>query len=96
MTVNDYYAYMSTYFNNPENPLPSNDGYNLAVWNIYLEKNFSFDILKNQWQLIPSTPAIKAIALSIDNEGSTLGNELNKFGIWCLLYKDQNYFRQIF
>lgn len=86
-TVNDYYAYMSTYFNNPENPFPSNDGYNLAVWNIYLEKNFSFDILKNQWQLIPSTPAIKAIALSIDNEGSTLGNELNKFGIWCYFTK---------
>ncbi|MEO8231256.1 MAG: MXAN_6640 family putative metalloprotease [Ignavibacteriota bacterium] len=81
--VNDYYSYMHTYFQHPERAMPLHDGYNLAIWDIYLQKNFGFEILKNQWERIPTTPAIKAIALSIDNEGSTFGNELNKFGIWC-------------
>lgn len=81
--VNDYYAYMPTYFQHPEKAMPMHDGYNLAIWNIFLQKNFGFEILKNQWERIPTTSAIKAIALSLDNAGSTLGNELNKFGIWC-------------
>ena len=82
--VNDYYAYMPSYFQNPETAMPLNDGYNLAIWNIYLQNNFGFDILKRQWELLPSqvNSALKAIALSIDENGSTLGNELNKFGIW--------------
>lgn len=80
--VNDYYAYMPSYFQNPERSMPLNDGYNLAIWNIYLQNNFDFDILKRQWELIPGNVALKAIAISIDESGSTFGNELNKFGIW--------------
>jgi hypothetical protein len=80
--VNDYYAYMPSYFQNPETPMSINDGYNLAIWNIYLQNNFDFDILKRQWELMPGNDALKAIALSIDESFSTFGNELNKFGVW--------------
>ena len=80
--VNDYYAYMSSYFQNPETAMPLNDGYNLAIWNIYLQNNFGFGIIKRQWELIPSNDALKAIAISIDENESTFGNELNKFGLW--------------
>lgn len=80
--VNDYYAYMPSYFQNPETAMSLNDGYNLAIWNIYLQNNFGFDILKRQWELIPGNDALKAIAISLDEGGSTFGNELNKFGIW--------------
>ena len=80
--VNDYYAYMPSYFQNPETPMSFNDGYNLAIWNIYLQNNFDFDILKRQWELMPGNDALKAIALSIDESFSTFGNELNKFGVW--------------
>ncbi|MBE0551571.1 MAG: hypothetical protein IH619_04245, partial [Ignavibacterium sp.] len=82
--VNDYYAYMPSYFQNPETAISLNDGYNLAIWNIYLQNNFGFDILKRQWELLPSqgSSALKSIALSINEYGSTLGNELSKFGIW--------------
>ncbi len=80
--VNDYYAYMPSYFQNPETAMSLNDGYNLAIWNIYLHNNFGFDILKRQWDLIPGNDALKAIAISIDETGSTFVNELNKFGIW--------------
>jgi hypothetical protein len=80
--VNDYYAYMPSYFQNPGKAMSLNDGYNLAIWNIYLQNNFGFDILKRQWELIPGNDALKAIAISLDEGGSTFGNELNKFGIW--------------
>jgi hypothetical protein len=80
--VNDYFAYMPSYFQNPETAMPLNDGYNLAIWNIYLQNNFGFDILKRQWELIPGNDALKAIAISIDENESTFGNELNKFGLW--------------
>ncbi len=89
--VNDYYAYMLSYFQNPETPMSINDGYNLAIWNIYLQNNFGFEILKRQWDLIPSpeNSALKAIALSINEFGSTFGNELNKFGIWTYFTKSR-------
>lgn len=90
--VNDYYAYMPTYFNYPDNSLVTYVGYDLAIWNIYLQKRFGFDLLKNQWELIPTTDAIKAIALSLNNIGSSLGNELNKFGIWSFFTNSRNYF----
>jgi hypothetical protein len=86
--VNDYYAYMPHYFRNPSKSFSkfdqsTSDGYDLAIWNIYLQNNFEFEILKNQWLQIPNKSALEAIALSIFQQGSTFGNELNKFGIWC-------------
>jgi hypothetical protein len=80
--VNDYYAYMPSYFNHPEYPMSNQNGYNLAIWNIYLQKNYGFSIIKRQWELMPAKRALESIALSINDIGSTFGNELNKFGIW--------------
>jgi hypothetical protein len=85
--VNDYYAYMPHYFLNPSKSIvrfeSGVDAYDLGIWNLYLQKNFGFDILKNQWERIPTTSAIKAVALSINSFNSTLKYELNNFGIWC-------------
>ncbi|MBK7631328.1 MAG: hypothetical protein IPJ23_11630 [Ignavibacteriales bacterium] len=81
--VNDYYAYMPSYFQHPERAMPMHDGYNLAIWNIFLQKNFGFEILKNQWERIPTTSAIKSIALSINSFNSSFRYELNNFGLWC-------------
>lgn len=80
--VNDYYAYMLSYFRDPEKPMPNQNGYNLAIWNMYLEENFGFGILKQQWELIPSIDAILAINSTILNSGSSFQREMNKFGIW--------------
>jgi len=81
-TVNDYYIYMNSYFVNPEGAMPSQNGYNLAIWNIYLQKRFGFGIIKQQWELMPSTSAILAINNTILNAGSSFPGELNRFGIW--------------
>lgn len=81
-TINDYYAYMSSYFNNPDTPFPQNNGYNLAIWNIFLKDVFGFNILKRQWELMPTLEALKAMNNSIIEAGSNFGQAMNLFGIW--------------
>ena len=39
-SVNDYYAYMPSYFLSPQKAFAENDGYNLAIWNIYSKRKF--------------------------------------------------------
>jgi hypothetical protein len=81
-SVNDYYAYMADYFRNPERPIPLNNGYNLAIWNIFLKDNFGFGVIKRQWEMMPTTVALNAINQSIIEKSSNFGFELNTFGIW--------------
>lgn len=81
-SINDYYAYMSSYFRNPAVPLSLNNGYNLAVWNIYLKDVFGFGLLKRQWELMPTVDALTAINNSLVEAGSKFGQVLNDFGIW--------------
>ncbi len=80
--VNDYYAYMGSYFNNSDVALPNQNGYNIAIWNIYIEDIFGFDIIKRQWEMIPGTAAIIAINQSLNEAGTYFPRELNKFGVW--------------
>jgi hypothetical protein len=80
--VNDYYQYMGSYFGRPDKAFPLQNGYNLAIWNLFLEKRFGFEIIKQQWELIPNQFAITAINNSILIYGSTFPSELNEFGIW--------------
>lgn len=81
--VNDYYQYMEAYFHRTNNRgFPLQNGYNLAIWNLYLEKKFGFEILKQQWELIPNQSAITSINNALVFFGSTYPRELNEFGIW--------------
>jgi len=80
--VNDYYAYMTSYFNNTDIALPRQNGYNLAIWNIFLKDNFGFSLLKRQWEFIPSITAILAINQSLNELSTSFPKELNRFGIW--------------
>ncbi|MEO8399049.1 MAG: hypothetical protein ABI550_04440 [Ignavibacteriaceae bacterium] len=86
-TVNDYYYYLPSYFNSPNKAFAQYDGYELAIWNIFLQKKFGFEILKRQWELMVSNRAILAITNSILENGSTFGKELNEFGIWTYFTK---------
>ena len=92
--VNDYYYYLDYYFNNPERPVlnTSLGGYDIAIWNLFLEKKFGFGIFKKQWELMPTNRAIKSIALSLADYSTTLGNELNRFGVWCYYTGNRNLF----
>ncbi len=59
---------MSSYFQHPEVALPKQNGYNLAIWNIYLKQRFGFEILKQQWEMIPTLEAIRSIENSLIQE----------------------------
>jgi len=80
--VNDYYAYMDSYFRRTDLAFPRQNGYNLAIWNIFLKDNFGFGLLKRQWELIPSITAILAINQSLNEVSTNFPRELNRFGIW--------------
>lgn len=98
-SVNDYYAYMNDYFRSPSRGLSLNNGYNIAIWNIFLKERFGYEIIKRQWELMPTSfSALKAIATSLNDFQTSLGNELNKFGIWCYFTNSRsilgNYFEE--
>lgn len=80
--VNDYYAYMDDYFRSTHISMTNQNGYNLAIWNIFLEENYGFNILKRQWELVPSLEAILAVNQSLIDENTSFPREFNKFGIW--------------
>jgi hypothetical protein len=80
--VNDYYAYMPSYFLSPQRAFSENDGYNLTIWNIYLKDNFDFNIIKRQWELMPNQRALDAINTSLSERSSNFKHELNNFGVW--------------
>ncbi|MFO7448453.1 MAG: DUF6055 domain-containing protein, partial [Ignavibacteriaceae bacterium] len=85
--VNDYYAYMRNYFNNTSRVFSrfsqSNDGYDLAIWNIFLADSFGIDIIRRQWELLPQMRALDAINTSLVEKGSSFFEIMNQFGVWC-------------
>ncbi len=86
-SVNDYYAYMPAYFNNTSVSLGNTDGYEIAIWNIFLKDKFGFDILRRQWELLPQVRALSAISTSISENNSTFKDAFHEFGTWCFFTK---------
>ncbi|NLT51773.1 MAG: T9SS type A sorting domain-containing protein [Ignavibacteria bacterium] len=85
--INDYYQYLPNYFNSPHNKSflrmsSLSDGYDLAIWNIFLVERFGSDILKRVWEIMRTERAMDAVALAIQEKGSSLKEELSEFGIW--------------
>lgn len=84
--VNDYYEYIKYYFRNPARSfirmLYTTDGYDLAVWNLFLKKKFGYDIIRRQWELMPTMRALYAISQSLFEHNSSFTNVFNEFGIW--------------
>jgi hypothetical protein len=84
--VNDYYGYMPHYFNNTSrvfSRFSSGDGYDLAIWNIFLADTLGIDIIKRQWELMPQMNAVEAIQQSLNEKGTSFFEMMNLFGIWC-------------
>ena len=86
-SIHDYYYYMPHYFNNPQrsianNDLANGDGYDLGIWNIYMQIKFNYNIIKRQWELMPQMRAIEAINQSVIEKGSSFSQVLNEFGTW--------------
>jgi hypothetical protein len=80
--VNDYYAYIPDYFNHPYRSLKNQNGYNLAHWNIFLQQLFGFEIIKEQWELIPTQSAAAVINSTLFFRSTSFSREYNRFAVW--------------
>lgn len=94
--VNDYYAYMGSYFRNTSNRLEDNSGYNLAIWNIFLKERFEdedpmlgYNIVKRSWEYLVNDRATVALAKAMRDYDKSFANEFNTFGDW-LHFTDNN------
>ncbi len=94
--VNDYYAYMGSYFRNTSNRLEDNSGYNLAIWNIFLKERFQdedpmlgYNIVKRSWEYLVNDRAIVALAKAMRDYDKSFVSEFNTFGDW-LHFTDKN------
>ncbi len=103
--VNDYYAYIYSYFRNTAKKLESNKGYNLAIWNIFLQERFNSEdplighkIVMKSWELIRDKGyrAIIAIANAMEDYGKSFGNEFNVFADWMYFTNDNTKAGQYF
>ena len=98
-TIPDYLNYLKYYFDFPDKPFSTMDGereYALCIWNFMLQKEFGFDIIKQQWELMPSMRALDCINQSLIENGSSFYNELKNFGTWCYFtnyrFKENEFF----
>jgi hypothetical protein len=81
-SINDYYAYIRSYTDKTHRTFSTNNGYNLAIWNIFLKERFGVDIIKRTWELMKQKRALNAIADAIAEYGSTFKTEFSLFGQW--------------
>jgi len=81
--VNDYYAYISSYFNNSGKTISSLSGYNLAIWNIYLKDRLGAEVIKEVWEEMQNMRAVEAFSTVLARHNTSLKVEFNLFGLWC-------------
>ena len=83
-SINDYYDYLSSYYNNTSVPFYSTygGGYDLAVWNIFLKDKYGFEVIKRSLENIVTSTAMEAMANAIAEFGGTFKEDLAEFGVW--------------
>jgi hypothetical protein len=81
--VDDYINYLPSFFNYPGTNIKNHSGYDLSIYNIYLKEKFDYAILKEIWENINDTCALKAIDLAVVKKGSSFKNELSDFYTWA-------------
>ncbi|PIW70835.1 MAG: hypothetical protein COW08_00125 [Ignavibacteriales bacterium CG12_big_fil_rev_8_21_14_0_65_30_8] len=81
-SINDYFQYLSSFFDNTEVGFSNTSGYDIAIWNLYLNSVFGADIIKRQWELMPSSKAINAINTSLNENNLTFTDAFKEFSKW--------------
>ncbi|MFC2083626.1 MXAN_6640 family putative metalloprotease [Bacteroidota bacterium] len=91
--INDYYQYLPLYFQNTHRSFAWFDGYEVCIWNLYLQQKFfseendlfkGHNLVKRSWELIgEGKRALEALNLALFEFGTTFKYELNNFGLWC-------------
>ncbi len=80
--IYDYINYLPSFFDNPGRYFAGRDGYELSIFNIYLKEKFGYQIIKRTWENIIADNALAATALALEENNTTLRNELSGFSVW--------------
>lgn len=83
-SVNDYYGYISTFFNAPYKIFKNHNGYSQAIWNLYLMKIFNndFSIFIDQWNYLKNFSALESIRNSIQDKGKSFRSVFSEFFLY--------------
>ncbi len=90
--VNDYYAYMPSYFRNPSRSFKENSGYDIATFYLYLLQKYEregdptkgHEIIKRSWEVLSETgKAVEALSIALFEYGTSWAQAWNEYGIWC-------------
>jgi len=83
--VNDYYQYLTSYFNNLATPFNSSNGsveYGRAVWGKFIEKRFGRDLMRRSWEYINRMRSLPAIDGALQERGTNFVREYAEFSLW--------------
>lgn len=89
--VNDYFAYLDSFFNAPTTPLNDNNysfKYGAGIWAMFLAKRFGDDVIKKIWEQAYTTKN-ESISIFGNVIPNGLGNALNEFAVWNYFTKDR-------
>jgi hypothetical protein len=81
--ITDYLQYAKSFFKNPGEAFYKHDGYDLAVWNLFLAGKFGVPVIKRQWELFVSNSVIGSINQSLTENAASFPAMYNEFGVWC-------------
>ncbi|MBE2280886.1 MAG: hypothetical protein IAE91_10875 [Ignavibacteriaceae bacterium] len=80
--IYDYVYYIPSFFANTERSFVRQTGYNTAIWNLFLQSKYGYEIIKEQWQMMPQYHSIDCIDRSLKRRGTTLNETFREFGEW--------------
>ncbi len=96
-SINDYYAYMNNYFQNTQLCITQQNGYNIAIINLFLQDRFDHNLLRHIWELMIVDTALNAINQALLERGSSFQAEYATFGVWTFFTKhraEEQYFEE--
>ncbi len=86
-SINDYFTYLKSYFSNSWHRFnrfkKGEDGYQLAIWNIFQKEKYGYDIIKREWELARQCPTVEAIDKALKEYNTSFAEAYNEFGLWC-------------
>ncbi len=88
--VNDYYGYLSYFFDQPDLPLIFFNGsheYGAAIWLRFLSERFDRNIVKQMWNKIREKNAMETMKEVLNERGSSLCEEFSTFAISVFIHK---------
>ncbi len=83
--INDYYANLPDFFNNPGLPLTTYNGaheYGATVWLHFLSKRFGRDVVRQIWGEMPHANSLKSMSYVLASDGSDFATEFATFSVW--------------